>query len=283
MKVLLTGARGQLGMDLQKSCPPGVALVALGRDGLDITDTGSVATVMAEANPDVVINAAAYVNVDAAEDDGPEAFRVNAIAVRDLARACAECGCDLLTVSTDYVFDGLKTSVPYDEDDLPNPLNVYGMTKYAGEIYIANEMERHYIVRLASLYGVRGASGKDGNFVYNILQKAARGEPLSVVDDIVMSPTFSLDAAHAIWEILQGSGMPYGIYHATNGGCCSWHEFACAILQLSDVGNSDVKAVSHSQYQSKVRRPLWSAMASNKGIRLRHWREALEDFLRLIG
>ncbi len=277
MKVLLFGATGQLGSDIRRTRPDNVEVMSVTRQDADVTDSSGVERKIKEDKPDMVINSTAYVRVDDAEIHPLEAFSVNAVAVRDMAVACGEMGIPLMHMSTDYVFDGRRMSRPYTEEDIPNPLNTYGLSKFAGEIYLKNTIENHYIIRVAGLYGRAGASGKGGNFVYTVISKASRRESMRIVNDIYVSPTYTLDAARNIWEIIIGK-RPYGTYHVTNGGCCSWHEFAMKILQLSGI-KAEITPVSAADLKSRAPRPRWSALKSVKGSAMRHWEEALREFL----
>ena len=281
LKVALTGPGGQLGAEIVLAKPENVEIVPLARDRLDITRPAEAETVLTGIGPDVIINTAAYVRVDDAEDEAEEAFKVNALGAKNLALAAKKTGAVLVQISTDYVFDGDKKPSPYNEDDVPNPLNTYGISKYAGELYVANFTGSHYIVRLASLYGRAGASGKGqkGNFVYTILNKVKdkNGGPMKVVDDIHMSPTNAADAAKEIWRLITEE-RPFGLYHASNGGVCSWYEFASKIVELAGL-KADVIPVSHTAYKTKARRPLWSPLESARGIRPREWEDALKDFI----
>jgi|SRR5208283_70729 len=278
MNTVLIGADGQLGTDLLKTTPKQVTLIPLTINDLDITDRKRARELLGDMRPDAVINTAAYVKVDDAEDNVDEAFKVNAEGVKNLVDACKESRAVLVHLSTDYVFDGKNKGEPYTERDIPNPINVYGISKFAGELFVRNYLTRYYLVRSASLYGKAGASGKGGNFVYAILKKAKSGVPLNVVNDIYMSPTYALDLAIAIWKLLLEE-MPYGVYHITNSGYCSWYEFSKKILDYSGL-TGDIIPVSHSSYLSKARRPVWSPLTSIKGVTLRDWGSALSDFTR---
>ena len=281
MKAVLTGAGGQLGSELAITAPSGTKLIPLTRKELDLTRREDVIKKISDISPDVVINAAAYVRVDDAEDEPDAAFQANALASFYLAHASRACGAALLHVSTDYVFDGHQNN-PYTETDIPNPINVYGISKYTGELLIKSVLEKCHIVRVSSLYGPKGASGKGGNFVYTILKKAreAGTPPLRVVDDIIMSPTYAPDAAVMIWKIIAGR-MPYGIYHAANSGRVSWHGFAKTIVEMAGL-DKEVLPVPHTEYKTKATRPLMSALESKKGTMLRPWQEGLKDFLKRI-
>ncbi|MGO9614011.1 MAG: dTDP-4-dehydrorhamnose reductase [Dissulfurispiraceae bacterium] len=278
MNTVLIGADGQLGTDLLKTTPKQITLIPLTIKDLDITDRKRAGELLGDLRPDAVINTAAYVKVDEAEDNVGEAFKVNAEGVKNLVEACKETKTVFIHLSTDYVFDGDNKDKPYNERDIPNPVNVYGISKFAGELFVRNYLTRYYLVRSASLYGQAGASGKGGNFVYSILKKAKSGVPLNVVNDIYMSPTYALDLAIAIWKLLLEE-MPFGVYHITNSGYCSWYEFSKKILDYSGL-TCDIIPVSHRSYSSKARRPVWSPLTSIKGVKLRDWGSALSDFTR---
>lgn len=282
MKVALIGANGQLGSDLIATVPKRINLIPLRRADMDVTVKEQVEEIITNIHPDLVLNTSAYVKVDLAEDEPDKAFLVNAVGIKNLVDACQKTGAILLHVSTDYVFDGKKIDLkePYTEEDKPNPINIYGISKYAGELIVQNYLERYYMIRVASLYGKAGASGKGGNFVYTILNKAERGEPLKVVDDIYMSPTYTYDAAQKIWEVILEE-KPYGIYHVTNSGHCSWYEFAIKILEYAGL-EADIKPVKHTELKTKAKRPLWSPLESIKSVKMRGWKEALRDFIEKI-
>ena len=278
MKVLIIGAYGQLGTDLRKTVPEGIELVCPRRTELDITDRESVKKFFSEVEPDLIINCAAYVKVDLAEDEVREAFSINAYGVKNILDNLKK-EIPIVHVSTDYVFDGKKGKVkePYYEDDIPNPINIYGLSKYAGELILKNYYDKYYIVRSSSLYGVVGASGKGGNFPYTIIKKAKTGEKLRVVDDIYMVPTHTYDLANGIWKLILGE-YPYGIYHITHTGYCSWYEFAKKILELAGI-ETEIEPVKHTEFPTKAKRPLWSVLGTKKGIKLNHWEKGLRRFI----
>jgi dTDP-4-dehydrorhamnose reductase len=277
VKAVLIGAQGQLGSDLFKTKPQAVNLTPLEISDLDIRDARRVKDVLGELQPQMVINTAAYVRVDDAEDEVEQAFAVNAAGVRNVAKTCRDIRAILVHISTDYVFDGCKKGIPYDEADRPNPINVYGISKYAGEFFVSNYLEQYYLIRSASLYGSAGARGKGGNFVYTILNKAKDKAELRIVNDIFMSPTYTRDLAQGIWRLLC-SQQPYGLYHMTNAGYCSWYEFAQKILEAAGL-HAPCVPVPHTEYRTKARRPLWSPLTSTKGTSLRPWETALHEFL----
>src|SRR4051812_1807541 len=198
MKILLIGANGQLGTDLHIQLrQAGHAVTAATRANLDIGDPAQIESAVQNAAPELVINTAAFHNVEVCETEPEQSFAINGIAVRNLALVCVRNNCELMHFSTDFVFDGVKRA-PYKETDLPNPVNVYGCSKVAGEHLLAMSMERHYIVRTCGLYGTAGSRSRYGNFVERILKRAREGEPLRVVDDQVVTPTFTADLAQAV-------------------------------------------------------------------------------------
>lgn len=226
--------------------------------------------------PDIIINTAAFHNVPECEKNPEKAFLVNSVGVKNLVDICRENNITLIYISTDYVFDGRKNS-PYDEEDIPNPLNVYGVSKLAGE-FLAKKTEKHYIIRVASLFGISGCRAKGGsNFVKTMINFAKTRERVEVTSNIICSPTYTLDAAFKIREIVEEK-FPYGVYHVTNSGSCSWYEFAKEIFRLIGA-NIEVKERIESEESAGVKRPLYSALTSKKLKPLRHWKEALKAYL----
>ncbi len=282
MRVAIIGATGQLGSDIVKVFSD--KAVPLSHADIEVKNLFSCIKALKENSPDVVINCAAYVRVDDAEDFAEEAFAVNAVGAKNVASACEQIGAANVYISTDYVFDGTKSD-PYIESDLPNPINAYGLSKYAGEIFTRNYSSKFYIIRVSSLYGAKGARGKGGNFVETMINKAKNGEEIKVVDDMIMSPTYTRDAAEMIKNIVEEK-LPYGIYHVTNSGYCSWYEFARAIFELTNL-NAELSPIKTSQLSLKARRPLFSALTSIKleehGLRMRDWKAALQDYLKEKG
>lgn len=182
-------------------------------------------------------------------------------------------------MSTDYVFSGSRNK-PYTEEDIPEPINTYGISKLAGELFTKQDPQ-HYIFRVASLFGAAGASGKGGNFVETIITKAKKYEPITVVNDMWMSPTYTRDAATTMKEIIE-SKLPFGIYHLTNQGHCTWFQFAQEICKLVSL-TPELKPIKTSQMQAKAKRPIFSALKSAKlpkhNLDMRNWKEALYDYL----
>lgn len=284
MRVAIIGADGQLGTDLVTAFS-GHAVIAWTRQDFDVRDHERATAAVLTASPGVVVNTAAFHNTDACEEDPELAFRVNAIAVRNLAQACRSCGATFVQISTDYVFDGEK-GVPYSEDDSPRPLNVYGASKAAGERFAAAISSRHYIIRVASLFGAAGGRGKGGNFVEKMLHKALEEQEVRVVNDVVMSPTYAADAAQGVRQLVEADA-PAGIYHLTNAGSCTWYAFAEAIFELSG-RTGRLRPWSIRDAAPKAVRPRNSSLRSDGLQRLGipalpPWRAALQRYLEARG
>jgi dTDP-4-dehydrorhamnose reductase len=278
MKIAVIGSTGQLGTDLVKTFKNGHEVVGLAHRDIEVTDYDSC-LILKEHLQDIVINTAAFHKTDKCEEETLKTFNVNAIGARNVATVSREMGAIVVFISTDYVFDGSK-SKPYTEDDVPSPINTYGISKLAGE-YFTRQNPKHYVVRIASLFGAAGASGKGGNFVETMITKARNGEHISVIDDMWMSPTYTKDASLALKKIVE-SKLPYGTYHATNTGYCSWYQFAEAIFQLSGL-NPVLTPLKTEQPNVEAKRPRFSALKSTKlsrfGIEMRGWKEALRAYL----
>jgi len=278
MRIAIIGSTGQLGTDLVKVMRDGHEVIGLSHEDIEVTDYESC-LILKRYSPDVIINTAAFHKTDQCEEEPLKTFLVNAIGARNVATISRELNAITVYISTDYVFDGLKNA-PYTEEDPPNPVNTYGISKLAGELY-TKQNPKHYIIRIASLFGVAGARGKGGNFVETMISKALKGEVISVVDDMWMSPTYAKDAASIIKRILE-KGLPYGIYHATNKGYCTWFQFTQEIFKLIGL-TPDIKPIKTNQLQTKAKRPRFSALESIKlpkyGIEVRDWKEALREYL----
>jgi dTDP-4-dehydrorhamnose reductase len=269
------GANGQLGRDL---CPRlSGEVIALPRERAELTRPESLRAALGELRPDVVINCAAYNFVDRAESEPEAAFAVNAWGVGALAVICGNLDCTLVNFSTDYVF-GLDASrtAPYCEDDAPGPVSVYGLGKLAGEYLARARCPKHIIIRTCGLYGAWGSGGKGGNFVETMLRLAAQGKPMRVVADQVCTPSYTVDVATATAELL--TTECHGIYHLTNAGYCTWHEFARTIFELAGV-QANLTPITSSEYAAAARRPAYSVLASRLPP-LRPWRDALAAYLK---
>jgi dTDP-4-dehydrorhamnose reductase len=279
MKIAVLGSNGQLGTDLMKVLRERHELIGLTHLDVEVSDYNSCVKLKGY-RPDVVINTAALHKVDQCEVEPLKAFSVNALGARNVAAVSSEIGAADVFISTDYVFDGSKNR-PYTENDVPFPVNTYGISKLAGEMF-TRQSSKHYVVRVASLFGVAGSSGKGGNFVETITAKAKNNEPISVVDDMWMSPTYTKDAAATIGNIIDAK-LPNGVYHVTNKGYCTWFEFAKEILKLGGFETTAVTPIKTSQPPGKARRPVFSALKSARlpryHVRTREWKEALVDYL----
>lgn len=278
MRVLVTGVKGQLGYDVMNELA-GRVHEGIGVDiqEMDITDAASVEKVITEAAPDAVIHCAAYTAVDAAEDNVDLCRRVNAGGTENIARVCKALNCKMMYISTDYVFNGQGTR-PWEPDDKREPLNVYGQTKYEGELAVET-LEKFFLVRIAWVFGVNGK-----NFIKTMLNLGKTRDHLTVVADQIGSPTYTYDLARLLVDMIETD--KYGRYHATNEGLCSWYEFACEIFKQAGM-NVTVSPVTSDQYPAKAKRPMNSRMDKSKldemGFkRLPSWQDALGRYLKEI-
>ena len=280
MRIAIIGAGGQFGSDLTKRLE-GFDIAPLFHKDLDINDHKETSRILFAVRPDIVINSSAYNLVDDSEEHPDLAFATNTMGVRNLAAICENIGATLVHISTDFVFDGRK-GTPYKEDDTPNPVNLYGVSKLAGEYFVRNICTRYYIFRVASLFGITGSRGKGGNFVETMIRKGQFEDEVPVVSDLFMSPTYTWDAAGKVEEIIKEKA-PYGIYHLVNSGYCSWYEFAKAIFELAGK-RCRIKPVAVSALGLKAKRPLFSALENEKlrsagFMDMRGWHDALKDYL----
>ena len=277
MNILVTGANGQLGREMQRlgSVSPNNYLFT-DVDELDITDAAAVRACVAEHGIEAIVNCAAYTNVERAEEDEAAADRLNRLAVENLARTAAEAGALLIHVSTDYVFDG-RAAEPYTEESPTAPLGAYGRTKRAGEEAVVNAGCRYLILRTAWLYSEYG-----NNFLKTMLRLTAERESLNVVFDQVGTPTYAGDLALAIFSILEG-GLDRGnegIYHFSNEGVCSWYDFAVEIACAAGHDKCRIAPCRTAEYPTKAPRPAYSVLDKSKlkrtfGIEIPHWRESM--------
>ncbi|MBI5234852.1 MAG: dTDP-4-dehydrorhamnose reductase [Deltaproteobacteria bacterium] len=285
MKILITGANGQLGTDLLlRLDKSGAIVIPFDREALDITDARAIARVVGSLKPDAIINCAAYTKVDLAEKERDKAFSVNRDGPALLARTAQGHGAQLIHISTDFVFDGKKSS-PYNEDDQTAALNVYGESKLAGEIEIARRMSEYAIIRASWLYGASGA-----NFVKTIIRLASERERLNVVYDQVGAPTSTTDLSDAVIALLQrrfDGTAKSGVYHFSNEGVASWYDFAVAILNEARLHGLSLKCRSiepilSKDYPTSARRPAYSVLDKTKikkacGLVIPHWAAALKN------
>ena len=256
MKVLVTGTKGQLGYDVVKELEKrGHTAVAVDIEEMDITDAGSVDQVITETGVEAVIHCAAYTAVDAAEENEELCRKVNAEGTENIAKVCKKLDLKMIYISTDYVFDG-KGERPWEPDDERHPLNMYGQTKYEGELAVEKYLEKYFIVRIAWVFGVNGK-----NFIKTMLKLSETHSELNVVDDQVGSPTYTYDLAVLLVDMVETE--KYGRYHATNEGLCTWYEFAKEIFRQADV-DIKVNPVSSEMFPAKATRPKNSRMSKEK-------------------
>ena len=282
MRVAVTGANGQLGTDVCSVFrEAGHAVTAWTHDDVEVADQQQVNAALGDIKPDVVINTAAMHNVEACEADPDQAFRVNAVGTRNLAIGSETASARFVHVSTDYIFDGEKRA-PYVETDAPGPLNVYANSKVAGEFFALRESSRAYVVRISGLFGSSPCRAKGGrNFVTTMLKLASERDEVRVVNDEFVSPTYSIDAARQLLQLLNTD--IFGIYHLTGEGSCSWHEFAAKIFEISGA-NVKLSMAEPGEFPAKVPRPMYSvlenlAMRSAGLPAMPSWEDGLRRFL----
>ena len=279
MNVLLIGGSGQLGSEIRQRWT-GDTVVAPAHAELDFEDAARVEAALAGC--DLVVNCAAFHNVDACESRPERAFAVNALAVDAAAAACERRGAAFLTISTDYVFDGAAGRM-YTEEDCARPISAYGASKLAGEQLVLRRGMRAWVVRTCGIYGAAGSRSK-GTFVDRVIAQARAGETPRVVRDVVASPTFAGDLAIALRALVE-RGAP-GLYHACNTGPVSWYDFACAGLELAGVA-SRIEPIAAADWKAPARRPAYSALANVKlaalGIAMPPWRAGLAEYLKGTG
>lgn len=283
MKVALIGVDGQLGTDINSYFSKrGLEVIGLvGLKEINITHSKICGDILKKIGPDLVINTAAFHNVDLCEDEVMPAFEVNIKGVKNLAEICLELDIPLMHFSTDYVFDGLKTA-PYSEKDCARPISLYGMSKLGGEKVIQYMLEKYYIVRLSGLYGHAGCTGKENvNFVEVMIKLATENDELKVINDQVLTPSSTRDVSEKLFELIQKE--KFGLYHMTNTGSCSWYEFACEIFK-SMKSNQKVSPITSEQFGAKAKRPKYSVL-DNSNLRriaikdMRNWKDALKDYI----
>ncbi len=278
-QVLVTGANGQLGNSIKRISPNfrGLKFVFTDVADLDITNSEEVNTFFKSNALDYCINCAAYTAVDKAEEEVDKAFLINATAVKNLAEACQKTGTVLIHISTDFVFDGTK-STPYTEEDTPNPLSVYGKSKLKGEEYVQEICESHFIVRTSWLYSEYG-----NNFVKTMLRLAETRKQISVVNDQIGSPTYAGDLAEFSLKVISSGSTAYGLYHYSNFGAISWYDFAVEIF-IQFGKDIDVQPIKTKDYPTAAKRPKFSVLKfslnSNCDLKQCYWKTPLKAFLK---
>lgn len=278
MKVLVTGVKGQLGYDIVKECQKrNIEAIGVDVDEMDITDENQVNQVITNEKVDAVVHCAAWTAVDKAEDEVELCRKVNRDGTENIANICKELDIPMMYFSTDYVFNGMGNE-PWNEYDHREPLNVYGQTKYEGEL-IVEKLPKHFIIRISWVFGLNG-----NNFIKTMLRLGKERGAVSVVDDQIGSPTYTYDLAKLCVDMIQT--QEYGTYHATNEGICSWYEFACEIFKQAHM-NVEVTAVDSNTFPAKAKRPSNSRMNKEEldkhGFeRLPTWQDALNRYLKII-
>lgn len=276
--IALLGSAGQLGREWQ-TLLQGEVVQLLTRQDADLAIPGQITSVLQQLRPRLVINCSAYNLVDLAESSPGDAFATNVFGVRELALVCREIEATLVHFSTDYVFglEGFRPQ-PYLESDAPGPVSTYGISKLAGEYSVRALCPRHFVIRTSGLYGRHGAGGKGTNFVEIMLKLGRSGKSIRVVDDQILTPSSASDLARTAWQLIQNA--PFGLYHLTNSGQCSWFEFAQTIFEVSGI-QTDLQPVSTAEYGSKAARPAYSVLTSeHRDVpRMRPWQEALASYL----
>jgi len=282
MKVVVLGSNGQLGSDVVRAfAENGDEVSPLTHADIEIANRESVASRLSELQPALVVNTAAMHHVENCELKPESAFEVNALGVRNLALTSRDIGAVLIHVSTDYVFDGGKTS-PYEESDPPRPLSVYGNSKLAGEYFVRATLEKHFVLRTSAIYGKSPCRAKGGlNFIQLMLKLAKDRGEVRVVDSEIVTPTSTSDLARQMVALSRCDS--YGLYHATAEGACSWFDFAREIFDLTNT-KVNLKVAAPNEFPAKVPRPKYSVL-ENRGLKLlglntfRPWQEGLRDYL----
>jgi dTDP-4-dehydrorhamnose reductase len=282
MRIVLVGGTGQLGGDILRN-NNAYDIVAPDRAALDLANSAQMSDYIRALRPEMVINCAAFHNVPLCEAAPEQAFRINCAAVRDLAAACQEIGAWLVTFSSDYVFGGEKR-VPYLEDDCPAPLQIYGITRLAGEhAALATVPDRAIVIRTCGLYGRSGAKSKSGNFIDGRVSDALQGRRIEMAAEQTISPTSTHDLSRAVLALVGHPRLEPGVYHLVNDGECSWYTLTRAIIETMGL-RVEVVPVDRGGRSGTMRRPLYSVLANTRarrlGIALRPWYEALADYLR---
>jgi dTDP-4-dehydrorhamnose reductase len=286
MKIAVIGSNGQLGSDIVRILEKNnIEVIKLNHQNIEIADIESVRLAL-NRNVDLqmVINTAAMHNVPNCEKDPQKAFDVNAMGVWNLARVIEENNLTLIHISTDYVFSGHK-NIPYLESDLPNPLNVYGVSKLSGEYFVRQTSKRHFILRVSGIYGESPCRAKGSNFVELMLKLSQEREEVRVVDDEVLTPTYTLEIANQIYYMIK-KGADYGTYHLSAEGSCSWYEFTKKIFEITK-SKTRLSIANPNEFASSIKRPKYSVLKNQMLIqqkmnRFCHWSEGLKDYLSKI-
>ena len=278
-RVLLFGGGGQLGTEIRRLWE--AEIVSPSHAELDITDAQAVAAAIEASKPDALVNCAAFHNVERCEEEPQNAFAANAIAVNAMAELCEARGIRFVTFSTDYVFDGALGRI-YTEEDVPNPISAYGCSKFAGELLVQRLQTQAYVIRTCGVYGTRTSTTKGYTFVDRIIAQARAGEPVRVVSDQTVSPTYATHLAQGVAQLLSAGAEP-GLYHMVNEGAVTWYDYAREALRLAGI-DQEIEPVSYTNWKTRVRRPPFSALDNAKlhalGIHMPDWRTGVADYIR---
>lgn len=285
LEVLVLGANGQLGSDLVKVFTANkLAHTAITQDDFDLLKD-DVDVLVKKHNPKVIINCIATTDVDGAETNSSIAFEINTNFVYKLAKICQENTIILFHISTDYVFDGLN-SAKYDENATPKPLNIYGLSKYSGELALQQYHDKFFIFRVAALFGIAGAAGKGGNFITTMQRLGRERDEVAVISDQITCPTSTLDVARCIYHFITNKIDNYGIYHCVSNNSCSWFEFTQEIFKLSNLDVNKVKKAFFAEYRFKAKRPQHGILDTtklSKYYQMPTWESALREYISLKG
>ncbi len=279
-RMMIIGADGQLGSDLVNHFASRYDLICLTEKEIEVSDIHSVDKALTTNKPKIVINTAAFHKVDECEKQPIRSYEVNSLGVKYIAQSSQKIGAKVVHISTDYVFDGKKQS-PYTEDDSPHPLNVYGVTKLAGEYFLANETDDYLILRVSGIYGKHKCIGKGGNFINVMLKQYRSGNEIRVVSDEILTPTSTVEICRQL-EVMVKNDLK-GLFHVTNEGQCSWYEFAQKIFHILKF-EVEIKPVPVSFFPMTIKRPAYSVLENHR-LKENHlnmmndWRIALEEFL----
>lgn len=283
MKILVTGAKGQLGKKIIEILGSEHDLILTDSDNMDITNPTEVQNVIGREKPDFIIHGAAYTKVDAAEENAELCHKINATGSKNVASAAKEINSTLIYISTDFVFDGLKKT-PYIETDPAKPLSVYGQTKFEGEEFIRNICEKYYILRIAWLFGELPVGHPGSNFVETMLRLAQEKDSLSIVNDQIGSPTYTGDLVDVLSKLINSqTSNNYGTYHFSGDGQCSWYDFAQEIFAQTKT-TIHINPITSEDFPQKAKRPSYSYLDKSKiertlNIKVRPWQEMLSEYL----
>lgn len=282
--IIILGANGQLGIDIKTLIAEKYNCIGLKREDFDVLEDDISQKLNSYNNIKYIINCIALTNVDKCETEIDLAFKINSNFLYYLSKWCSENSVILIHFSTDYVFDG-TSNTPYLENDVANPINIYGMSKYLSELIIKQYASKYFIFRVSFLFGISGATGKGGgNFITSILKLASQKDDLFVISDQYMSPTSTLNVSKCILYFIENKILDFGIYNLTSSDHCSRYEFACAILKEANLDISKIKKINFKDYKFIVKRPKYSVLnvdKISKYFTLQSWENGLKEYFQL--